>query len=125
MPLNISSWNCNSWNNNFLCFSKIMKNYNKLVRDKIPSIIEGKGETANTHIADDKEFEEKLHAKLKEEVEEFLEDESLEELADVMEVIYKIIEVHKFSMEEVERVRIEKKLDKGGFENKIILDSAD
>ena len=102
---------------------KLMKEFNKLVRDNIPAIIEGKKEVANTHVADEKEFEEKLHAKLREEVEEFLEEESIEELADVLEVLYKIAEIHSFSMDEVERIRIQKKLEKGGFENKIILDS--
>ena len=102
-----------------------MREFNKLVRDKIPSIIEGKGEVANVHTANEEEFREKLHLKLKEEVEEFLQDESAEELADVFEVIYKIAEVHKIDIKEVEKIRLRKKEEKGGFEKQIILESTE
>jgi predicted house-cleaning noncanonical NTP pyrophosphatase (MazG superfamily) len=66
--------------------------YNKLVRDKIPDIITARGEKAITHIAEDKAFEEALTAKLQEEVAEFLEKPSVEEAADVLEVIQAICE---------------------------------
>ena len=101
----------------------MVKKYNKLIRDKIPEIMEGKGVSSEHHIADDVEFEQKLHAKLLEEVEEFLEDESIEEMADIMEVIYAIAELHNFDLKDVEKIRIKKKEERGGFEKKIILDS--
>ncbi|MBT7706701.1 nucleoside triphosphate pyrophosphohydrolase [archaeon] len=62
--------------------------YNKLVRDKIPEIIAGNGDTAATHIATDEEYRGKLREKLQEEVNEFLEELDNGELADILEVVY-------------------------------------
>jgi len=96
--------------------------YNKLVRDKIPSIINNKGIFSITHIADDEEYWRKLKEKLQEEVDEFLKDENEEELADILEVIYAICDFKNINKEELELLRAKKYDEKGGFENKIILD---
>ncbi len=61
--------------------------YNKLVRDLIPSIIAKAGKGSSHHIADDKEYEQKLWEKLKEEVEEFKFVPCEEEMADILEVM--------------------------------------
>lgn len=100
-----------------------MKKYNKLVRDNIPEIIKKNCDVAICHTATNEEYELALHAKLKEEVEEFMEDESVGELADIIEVIHEIIAYHNFTLDEVEKERLEKKKKRGGFQKRIILDS--
>lgn len=64
-----------------------MKVYNKLVGDKIPEIIEEDGKTCKMHILSDSEYIMALEAKLNEEVAEYQADKSLEEMADVLEVL--------------------------------------
>ncbi len=95
--------------------------YNKLIRDNNVKIMEDKGCKVTYEILDDKRYEEELDKKLKEEVEEYLTDYSIEEMADVMEVIYALLEYRGTSMEEVEQVRIKKRNRKGAFKNKIFL----
>lgn len=102
----------------------VVMRYNKLVRDKIPQVIQRKGETAVTHIAEDAEFWEKLKEKLFEEVEEFSNDESIEELADIFEVIDAIMEYKKWDRSEIEAVKQSKVHDKGAFKERVILDEA-
>ncbi|MBS3149378.1 nucleoside triphosphate pyrophosphohydrolase [Candidatus Woesearchaeota archaeon] len=96
--------------------------YNKLVRDKIPEIIRNKDQIAITHIANDEEYYLKLQEKLKEEVEEFLESNNNDELADILEVIYAICDKKGINKEKLEELRIIKNKKRGGFKNKIILD---
>ena len=96
--------------------------YNKLVRDNIPEILEGKGILPETHIASDEEYEVKLREKLLEEVQEYLENPSIEELGDVLEVVYALSSLHGTSRQGLEKVRQEKVSERGGFEQKIVLD---
>ena len=99
--------------------------YNKLVRDKIPKIINNDGKKAVTHKADKKEYYKKLKEKLKEEVDEFFISDEEEELADILEVIYEICDFKKISKKEIEKIRLNKKKNKGGFKGRIILDRID
>ena len=96
--------------------------YNKLVRDKIPEIIKSKGVVPATHIASDNEYQQKLKAKLQEEVDEFLEFSNEEELADILEVIYALCDLYKIDKNELEQLRKEKAKKRGGFKERIILD---
>ena len=96
--------------------------YNKLVRDKIPENINKiEGRSANYKVLNDDEYLQELDKKLFEEAHEFIEEHSIEELADLMEVISSIVSAQKISMEEVEKARINKKNEKGGFNKKIYL----
>ncbi len=93
--------------------------YNKLVRDKIPEILDKKRVYYEKRIAGAEEYKSELVKKLKEETEEYSQDGSLEELADVLEVIEAIKKLPEYA--NVEDVRLKKKEERGGFEEKIIL----
>ena len=96
--------------------------YNKLVRDKIPEIIEKDGKTCTCSILSDEEYLKKLDEKLGEELAEYQESKSMEELADLMEVMRAVAAARGSSMEEVEKIRQEKARKRGGFEKKILLE---
>lgn len=99
-----------------------MKVYNKLVRDKIPEIIEGDGKTCKTRILSDEEYIASLEAKLNEEIAEYQADKSLEEMADVLEVLQAICIARGYSLEELEVLRAKKANERGGFADKIFLE---
>lgn len=96
-----------------------MKGYTKLVRDKIPEILERKGVSYEKRIASSEEYKEELVKKLVEEVSEFTEAGDPEELADVLEVIEAIRKLPEY--EKVEDLRLQKREERGGFDEKIIL----
>ncbi len=99
-----------------------MKNkFPKLIRDKIPLIIAKENKKPLFHIAKKEEYILHLKNKLLEEVNEFIDNEDVEEIADILEIIYSICEQKKISIEEIEEIRLEKKQAKGSFKNKIIL----
>ncbi|MBQ8011869.1 MAG: nucleoside triphosphate pyrophosphohydrolase [Oscillospiraceae bacterium] len=99
-----------------------MLTHNKLIRDKIPEIIESSGRTPVIRTLDDTEYLTELDRKLNEECAEYQADKSLEELADILEVIYAIAEARGHSPEELERVRAEKAAKRGRFKKRIFLE---
>ena len=99
-----------------------MKVYNKLVRDKIPEIIEADGKNCKTKTLSDEEYIAALETKLNEEVAEYQEDKSLEEMADVLEVLQAICVARGYSLEELEALRAKKTNERGGFADKIFLE---
>lgn len=75
--------------------------YNKLVRDKIPEIMLSKGETPVTKILDNVEYIAFLEKKLDEEVAEYHNSKDIEELADILEVVYALCESKGCSVDEL------------------------
>ncbi|OGY97874.1 MAG: hypothetical protein A2855_02260 [Candidatus Liptonbacteria bacterium RIFCSPHIGHO2_01_FULL_57_28] len=99
--------------------------YHKLVRDKIPAIIEKNGGKYVARVAGEEEFLAKLRDKLKEEVEEFLASSKSEEIADIYEVLDALMKAMKADKNEVLAIQKQKRQDRGGFEEKIILESSE
>ena len=96
--------------------------HNKLVRDRIPEIIEQAGKTPVTRILSDEEYVSELDRKLNEECAEYQADKSIEELADMLEVMYAIAEARGWTVSELEAVRKSKTEKRGGFKEKIYLE---
>ncbi len=97
--------------------------HNKLVRDKIPAIIESAGKTCVTRTLPDEEYITALDTKLGEELQEYLADGSMEELADLLEVMMAAAKARGHDFSEVERIRREKAEKRGGFNDRIFLES--
>jgi predicted house-cleaning noncanonical NTP pyrophosphatase (MazG superfamily) len=102
-----------------------MPTYHKLVRDKIPQIIESKGKEFSTKVLNDEDFIKYLKEKAYEELDEYCtaetDREAVEELADLLEVIRALAKHHGSSIEEVEVVRKYKAEKRGGFQEKVFL----
>lgn len=102
-----------------------MEIYNKLVRDRIPEIITNKGQKPTVRVLDDDEYIKELNIKLQEEVNEYLTDKNVEELADIVEVIYGILRYKEISIQEFEKIRNDKNEKRGSFFDKIYLESVE
>lgn len=99
--------------------------YNKLIRDKVPNYIEESGKNHVTRVLEEKEYIENLNQKLQEELNEYYENEEVEELADLVELVYSIIQYKGVSIEEFEKIRLQKKYKRGGFDKRLLLISVD
>ena len=95
--------------------------YNKLVRDKIPQIIAASGKNCVTEVLQEDAYLQKLDEKLSEELAEYQESKSLEELADLLEVMAAVVKARGYTWEELERIRARKREKRGGFEERILL----
>lgn len=99
--------------------------FDELVRDGIPPIIREDGDEPVTHVVTGREFRERLHEKLDEEVEEFHETPTAEELADVRAVLDALVECHGLDDEAVEQWRDQKAETHGEFAEGIVLDEVE
>ena len=95
--------------------------YHKLVRDRIPEIIEADGKICDWETLSDANYLRLLEEKLNEELAEYQQSKSLEELADLLEVMQAVLKARGWTWEELEQVRAEKAAKRGGFEKKILL----
>lgn len=95
--------------------------YSKLVRDHIPEIIEASGKSCVTEILSDEDYLRMIDAKLDEELAEYHKGQNVEELADLIEVIYAAAIARGYTIEQLENVRAEKAEKRGSFQKKILL----
>lgn len=96
--------------------------YHKLVRDRIPEIIEKDGKQCVCSILSEEDYIRLLDQKLDEELKEYQESKSMEELADLLEVIRSVALARGSSIEEVEQIRTEKAEKRGSFDKRILLE---
>ena len=99
--------------------------YDKLIRDRIPEIIENSGRTCETEILSDEDYMKYLNLKLREEIEEYLKSFEVEELADLEEVLRAILDAKGVSYDEFDRIREEKADKRGSFKKKLLLKRVD
>ena len=97
------------------------KFYNKLIRDKIPQIIEVTGKIAIVEKVFDEAYVTLLNQKLTEELQEYLDSNDVEELADLVEVIYAILDHRNISIKDFESIRLNKVLTRGAFKKQLLL----
>ena len=102
-----------------------MIKYNKAIRDKIPEIIAESGKKYNLKQLDDESFLAELEKKLSEEVNEYTESKDVEELADLLEVIYRISELRGVNSDELDKIRKEKAKKRGKFDSNLFLIDAE
>ena len=95
--------------------------YYKLVRDRIPEIIEANGQTCITETLSNEEYLRLLDEKLAEELAEYQASKSLEELADLLEVMRAVVKARGWTLEQLEQLRAEKATKRGRFEKKLML----
>lgn len=95
--------------------------YHKLVRDRIPEIIEKQGKTCVTEVLSQEAYIQLVDEKLNEELAEYQESKSMEELADLLEVMEAAVKARGYTWEELITVRDEKRAKRGGFQNRILL----
>ena len=95
--------------------------YNKLVRDRIPEIIEKSGKKAVVEKLDDEDYKKFLNEKLSEELQEYLETDSADELADLVEVVYSILKYKGIEITDFHGLRKKKAEERGAFENRLLL----
>ena len=102
-----------------------MTELNKLVRDKVPSLVTKDGGSYSLKLLSPLEHQHEITKKLYEELNEYHEASSkegaVEELVDMVELIYSALKLHDVSIEEFEKIRKEKKKLKGSFEGGIFL----
>jgi len=102
-----------------------MTEYYKPIRDKIPEIIKDSGYSCNVKTLSNEEFLLEIEKKLSEEVSEYQNDKNPEELADILEVVYRIGELRGISKDELEKIRVKKANERGSFEKNLFLIDTD
>ena len=101
------------------------KYYNKLIRDRIPEKIRGKGEDCEIEKLKPKEFEIELLKKVGEEASGLLSaktfNELVSELADILAVIEEIKKIKRISQKQISKSMKLNFKEKGGFSKRLFL----
>ena len=100
------------------------KKYHKLVRDKIPEIIQQSGLKCETLTLSESEYRQALREKVVEEAQEIAvadEENLITELADIYEVIDAIIETYGINRELIIAEQMRRRQERGGFQKRIKL----
>lgn len=100
-----------------MCITK----YNKLVRDRIPEIIEKSGKRSVVEILGSEAYKKYMDEKLGEELQEYLSSDSVDELADLVEVIYAILKYKDTTISDFENKRMKKAEERGAFDKRLLL----
>ena len=96
--------------------------YNKLIRDKVPELMDANGEESEYYIfPEDADYENEVILKLQEETGEYLYSKDKEELADMLEVLMELARIRDIPFSEVEEMRKKKLETKGGFTKRLFL----
>lgn len=96
--------------------------YRKLVRDKFPETLEVQGVKGSFHEADHDEYEVELLEKLREEVIEFKNSKSVDELVDLLEVVDSVISLYDWKKEDIDAAKAKARAERGGFDKHLILE---
>lgn len=94
----------------------------KLVRDFIPDMMAKQGKACRCYQANETEYRSRLKEKLLEEVHEFNRDETIEEIADILEVLEALCKMYAYTEEDLQAVRTKKGKERGTFEQRLILE---
>jgi len=96
-------------------------NHHKAIRDKIPEIIKKSGHSCNFKALNDADFLIEIQKKLSKEVKEYQDSHDIAELADILEVIYRIAQLKGISKDELEKIRGKKAEERGSFDKNLFL----
>ena len=99
----------------------MIRRYDKIVRDRIPEVIEAAGQHARCELVSREAALAGLQRKLSEELDEYIQSGSLEELADILEVVHGIVYHSGVAWEQLEALRLAKRAERGGFERGVRL----
>lgn len=100
------------------------KEYNKLVRDRIPEIIQRDGRRYEIRVVSHEEYIHLLKNKLIEEAQEVVaasDDELIKELADLQEVIDSLVAIKNIDYKSIREKQKERYISRGGFEKRLLL----
>ena len=102
----------------------MIRKYEKAVRNRIPEIIKADGKNCEFVVLDDASFLQEMNKKLSEEMSEYKKNNSIEEIVDIVEVAYRIAELHGYNKGTIEKIRKQKNIERGNFSNNIFLISS-